>query len=82
MTTEGMYSLWYMPFERRGVVRILNDGETDRTMTVQITHAPLVRAAQEYGYFHAKWHRDAFLPAEPARKAIDWSSIHCQAAGS
>ena len=30
--------------------------------------------------FHAKWHRDAFLPTEPER-AIDWTMLRAKAQG-
>jgi len=80
MTDDGFYSLWYMPFEKSALVQIANDGAADRTVDVSVTHAPLARPAAQLGRFHAKWHRDAFLPAEPERK-IDWTMLKVQGRG-
>ncbi|HSV74520.1 MAG TPA: DUF2961 domain-containing protein [Chthonomonadales bacterium] len=74
MTSEGFYALWYMPFAKRARVELVNDGATARRMEVAITHAPLTRPIEEQGRFHAKWHRDAFLPSEPERW-IDWPML-------
>jgi len=74
MTDEGFYCLWYMPFSTSAKVELVNDGGKDRALTVQLTHAPLARPVEQLGRFHAKWHRDAFLPAEPER-AIDWTLL-------
>jgi hypothetical protein len=80
MTDEGFYSLWYMPFAKGAVVEIANDGAAERTVEVGVTHAPLSKPAGDLGRFHAKWHRDAFLPAEPERK-IDWTMLKVQGRG-
>lgn len=37
-------------------------------MTWQIDHAPLAKPVKQLGRFHAKWHRDAFLPKEQERR--------------
>jgi len=76
----GFYSRWYMPFEKSALVEIVNDGEFERSFECKITHAPLVRPAAELGRFHAKWHRDSLLPAEPERK-IDWTMLKTQGRG-
>ena len=81
VTDEGMYSLWYMPFASSAVVELVNDGKTPRTVNFSITHAPLTRPVEGLGRFHAKWHRDAFLPPEPARRAIDWTMLRTQGRG-
>ena len=39
-----------------------------------MTQAPLTKPIAELGRFHAKWHRDAFLPTEPERW-IDWPML-------
>jgi len=72
---EGAYSLWYMPFARSAKLEIANDGNEARTVECEVTHAPLTRPIEQLGRFHAKWHRDAFLPAEPERRAIDWTML-------
>jgi hypothetical protein len=80
MTDEGFYSFWYMPFAKGAVVEIANDGAAERTVEVAVTHAPLAKPAGGLGRFHAKWHRDAFLPPEPERK-IDWTMLKVQGRG-
>ena len=72
---DGVYSLWYMPFARSARVELVNSGTVPRTVSCQVTHAPLSRPVEQLGRFHCKWHRDAFLPAEPERRAIDWTML-------
>lgn len=74
MTDDGFYSLWYMPFAKNAVVEFCNDGKTDYSLEVIITYAPVTRPINQLSRFHAKWHRDAFLPTEPTRK-IDWTML-------
>jgi len=76
----GFYSRWYMPFEKSALVEIVNDGEFERSFECKITHVPLTRPIAELGRFHAKWHRDSLLPAEPERK-IDWTMLKVQGRG-
>ena len=80
MTDDGWYALWYMPFGKSALVEIVNDGAAERTVAVRVTHAPLARPAAGLGRFHAKWHRDALLPAEPERK-IDWTMLKVEGRG-
>ena len=75
MTDDGFYSYWYMPFAKSALVELVNDGTQKRSVALEIVHAPLARPAESLGRFHAKWHRDAFLPAEPERRAIDWTML-------
>jgi len=58
------YCFWYMPFAKKAVVKLSNHGGSSypREVTFEITHAPLTRPMTELMYFHAKWHRDAFVP--------------------
>ena len=74
MAEDGFYSYWYMPFASEAVVELKNDGAAAVKLDVAVTHAPLKQPADALGRFHAKWHRDAFLPAEPER-AIDWTML-------
>ncbi len=80
MTDDGFYCYWYMPFAESALVELVNDGEKARSVEFSVTHAPLSRPAAELGRFHAKWHRDAFLPAEPERK-IDWTMLKTNGTG-
>jgi len=74
MTEEGFYSFWYMPFGKSALIELVNDGTSARSVELRITHAPVSRPVEQLGRFHAKWHRDAFLPEEPGR-AIDWTML-------
>lgn len=78
--SEWWYSHWYMPFSKQARVEIINDGATAREVTMEVTHAPVSRPEGELGRFHAKWHRDAFLPPEPER-AIDWAMLTTRGTG-
>ena len=81
MTDQGMYSLWYMPFAKRAVVEVSNDGKQTRTVRLEVTHAPLTTPAERLGRFHAKWHRDALLPEDAQRRAIDWTMLKTEGRG-
>lgn len=80
LTAEGTwYSHWYMPFAK-AKIELINDGKEPRTVNFEIEHAPLTRPLDTLGRFHVKWHRDAFMPAEPERK-IDWPMLVAQGRG-
>jgi hypothetical protein len=81
MTDSAMYSLWYMPFARKAHIELVNDGKARRTVAFRITDAPLDKPLEQLGRFHAKWHRDAFLPDEPERRAIDWTMLKTRGRG-
>jgi hypothetical protein len=74
-------SYWYMPFEKGAVIKLTNQGDKERKVTFAITHAPVAKPIEKLGRFHAKWHRDAFLPEEPERRAIDWTMLKTQGRG-
>jgi hypothetical protein len=80
MTSDGFYSNWYMPFAKGAVVGVSNDGNEPRSLQFEIVHAPLSRPVSELGRFHAKWHRDAFLP-DKKKWAIDWTMLTTQGRG-
>jgi hypothetical protein len=74
------YCNWYMPFGSSAQVELVNDGKEPRKLLVEATHGPLSRPVAQYNRFHAKWHRDAFLPAEPERQ-IDWTLLKTEGSG-
>jgi hypothetical protein len=81
LTKDGSwYCHWYMPFGKSAVLELANDGKEARKVTFEITHAPLTQPLERFARFHAKWHRDAFPPAEPER-AIDWTMVKTTGAG-
>jgi len=72
---EGeFYSNWYMPFDSKASIRLTNDGNKERELVFIISHVPLTRPVEELGRFHAKWHRDAFLPDRIDRWP-DWTLL-------
>jgi hypothetical protein len=81
LTDEGLYSFWYMPFAQKARIELVNDGRQSRTVAFRLTHAPLAQPLEKLGRFHAKWHRDAFLPEDPARRAIDWTLLKTSGIG-
>jgi hypothetical protein len=74
------YCNWYMPFAKAAEIQLINDGHTAQKMNIELSHAPLSSPIETLGRFHAKWHRDAFLPAEPER-AIDWPVLKTDGRG-
>ncbi|MFQ6100384.1 MAG: DUF2961 domain-containing protein [Anaerolineae bacterium] len=77
---DEFYSYWYMPFTDTAVLELTNDGIAERTLTFTVKHVPLSRPVEGLGRFHAKWHRDAFLPTEPGRE-IDWTLLKTEGRG-
>ena len=74
MDDDGFYSLWYMPFASGAKVELINDGDVSFPVSYEIKYAPLTKPINTLGRFHAKWHRDAFLPTEAGR-SIDWPML-------
>ena len=79
MSHDGGYSLWYMPFGKNARVEIFNEGDEERELQFEITHAPLVRPFQQLGHFHAKWHRD-IMPL-PEDRWPDWMVVKTKGRG-
>lgn len=77
---EWWYCNWYMPFAEKAELTLANDGKAERTVLIEVSHAPLSQPVARYARFHAKWHRDAFLPPEPER-GIDWTMLKTEGAG-
>jgi Protein of unknown function (DUF2961) len=69
------YAYWYMPYGRHAHIAVGNDGPAPIRMLWEIDHAPLHGHIQDFARFHAKWHRNAFLPTRPDRSAIDWTLL-------
>ncbi len=74
------YCNWYMPFAKSGEVLFKKDGSLLVKLKYQIVSKPLSGNASRLARFHAKWHRDAFPPAEPERR-IDWPVLKTEGAG-
>jgi len=76
---QGAYAYWYMPFAREARVELVNDDTRDRRISFELVHAPLARPMDKLGYFHCKWHRDAFkLPPD---RWPDWVMLRTEGRG-
>ncbi|MCD6394658.1 MAG: DUF2961 domain-containing protein [Planctomycetes bacterium] len=80
MTEDGYYSNWYMPFAKNAKIEIVNEGEKTRTVELELTHSPTDKPIEQLGRFHAKWHRDAFIPADKKRWP-DWTILTTKGRG-
>ncbi|MBI5386308.1 MAG: DUF2961 domain-containing protein [Verrucomicrobia bacterium] len=81
LTDDGWwYCNWFMPFAANAQITLLNDGAETRKVTFEILVTPLTNDLSRLARFHAKWHRDALLPAEPER-AIDWTMLKTEGRG-
>ena len=80
MKDGTFYCCWYMPFALSARVGIGNDGRETVPVQLEVVHAPLDRPIGLLGYFHAKWHRDTFLP-ERADRAPDWTLLKTSGRG-
>lgn len=73
VTEDGwLYSNWYMPFDTEAHVELINEGKTQRSVRFEIAQAPLSKPISQLGRFHAKWHRDMFMPSD---RGIDWTML-------
>jgi hypothetical protein len=81
MTEDGYYCNWYMPFAASLKFELINEGDKPRTLDLWATYEPLKRPIEQLGRFHAKWHRDVFLPEEPKRREIDWTMLKTEGQG-
>ena len=79
MTKDGFYCYWYMPFAKKAVVELVNEGKSAYEAQFTITHAPLGRKFDGLGYFHAKWHRD--LGPNSEDRKIDWTVLQTKGKG-
>jgi hypothetical protein len=78
---EGsFYSHWFMPFPSRAKIEIVNDGGDKVPIDCKITTTGLRLPIGAYGRFHAKWHRDAFLP-DRADRQPDWTILATRGRG-
>jgi hypothetical protein len=75
------YSHWFMPFGREAEIKLINEGKTAGVVSLEIDTVPLKQEADNLARFHAKWHRDAFLPDELERRAIDWTMLKTEGRG-
>jgi hypothetical protein len=81
LTEDGWwYSHWYMPFATSAEITLINEGKQSRKVRTEIVTAPVKDDPRKLARFHAKWHRDAFLPIEPERK-IDWTMLKTMGTG-
>jgi len=82
LTQDGVwYSHWFMPFAKTAVITLANEGRETRAIDLEIVTVPLREPVERYGRFHAKWHRDAFLPEDPDRRKIDWTMLKTEGRG-
>ena len=81
LTEDGWwYCNWFMPFAKHAHVTIKKEAGVNAGIHCEIASRPLKGDISKYGRFHAKWHRDIFLPQEPER-AIDWPLVKTEGAG-
>ena len=80
-TEDGwFYADWFMPFAKSAEVRFVNEGKVDRKFKYEIYREEIKGDLTRYARFHAKWHRDEFLPTEPERQ-IDWPLLKTSGRG-
>ncbi len=65
------YCHWFMPFATNANVVLRNENSFPVKVKLNTELQPLFAEATNYARFHAKWHRDEFLPTEVERQ-IDW----------
>lgn len=82
LTDDGVwYAHWFMPYAKEAHLALINEGTQSRRIDLEVVTVPLAGDASRYGRFHAKWHRDALLPADPDRRKIDWTLLQTDGRG-
>jgi hypothetical protein len=80
-TEDGwFYANWFMPFTNGAKIQFVNEGSNPHKLKYEISSEEIKGDWSRYARFHAKWHRDEFLPAEPERQ-IDWPLLKTTGAG-
>lgn len=79
MTDDGMYSFWYMPFESQASIEIQNHSDVPVEYRISLKHEENPFKKNNYGRFHAKWHRD-IMPVEEERWP-DWTVLKTRGEG-
>lgn len=74
------YSNWVMPFSQRAKIEFINDSEQTVTLSSDVTLSKPDQDMDSYARFHAKWHRDSFLPERRDRQ-IDWTLLKVMGRG-
>ena len=80
MEDGWFYANWFMPFTNSAEVKFVNEGNSDLKFKYEISSQRIQGDLTRYARFHAKWHRDAFLPTEPERQ-IDWPLLKTTGTG-
>ena len=78
MTDDGFYVNWTMPFGKKALVELVNDGQKVRDVEMTIVHEPLDKF-EGLGHFHCKWHRDTVTLSED--RWPDWTLLETQGRG-
>jgi len=74
------YCYWYMPYASHATVAVDNDSAKPVSMSWEVVHAPLTKPIDTLLRFHAKWHRDTFLPTRKDRE-LDWTLLTTKGKG-
>lgn len=72
-----MYSHWVMPFARRAVLRVRNEGDEPLTLRGRVVVQP-IRWSDRWLYFHAQWHTQYPINTRPMR---DWTMAEATGRG-
>ncbi|MFO8000494.1 MAG: glycoside hydrolase family 172 protein, partial [Marinilabilia sp.] len=79
MEDRDMYSYWYMPFSKRAEIQFQNHSDIPADLDVKVTHEKNAIESDDFGYFHAKWHRD-IMPVDSSRWP-DWTVLKTEGTG-
>ncbi len=80
MTEEGMYSYWYMPFEKSATVTLTNHFDEPVNVDLNVGIEDVTNNVKDYARFHAKWHRNLSPLADTARWP-DWTVLETGGSG-
>ncbi len=78
MTDDGFYVNWAMPFGKKALVELVNDGKKVREVEMTVVHESLDKF-EGLGHFHCKWHRDTVTLSED--RWPDWTLLETEGRG-
>ena len=78
MTEDCFYANWAMPFGKKAVVELVNDGKKARDVELTVVSEAL-DSFKGLGHFHCKWHRD--VHTLPEDRWPDWTMIKTEGRG-
>ena len=80
MDEDAMYSYWYMPFAKSATITLKNHFDESLNVDLTFNLEEVNNEVDNYGRFHAKWHRN-ISPINDLARWPDWTVLETQGQG-